>query len=265
MKTTTSNSNAWGFGPARLVKKATKEETELVVVVGDLHVPYQDTDAVEAAVALIKDIQPHRVVINGDVADFFQLSRFNDGLERLDDLQAEIDEANAFRKSIRDAAPNALLEETEGNHDHRLRSYVAKNARALTSLRALEPENLFDYKALGITWHPGSGFRLRENFIVKHGTLVRKHAGATAKAEQDNSGISGVSGHTHRLATYKRSGYTYNQWTEGGCLCRLDPDYIVGAPDWQQGLVVGEFSTKSNNFLIHEVPYFQGRMRLGLA
>ena len=218
---------------------------------------------VQSALKLLRRIKPHRVVLNGDVNDFFQLSRFNTELDRIDHLQEEIDEAVNLRAAIRRACPDADLIETEGNHDHRIRSYVAQNARALTSLRALEPANLFGWGELDITPVPAAGFLLRKNFLVKHGTLVRGEAGATAKAELLQAGVSGISGHTHRLATYRRAGYEQRQWTEQGCLCRLDPAYLVGSPNWTHGIAVGQFSTRSESFHVDEVHTIDGQFVWG--
>lgn len=197
------------------------------------------------------------------MADFFQLSRFNTGQERIDHLQEEIDAANALRRGIREVAPNAHLVETEGNHDSRTRTYIAKNARALTTLRALEPRQLFLYDELEIDWFPGAGFLQRPHFLVKHGTLVRQEAGASAKAELAAAGISGISGHTHRLAKYVRAGYVQREWSEQGGLMRLDPDYVTGAPNWVQGMAVGYFSTKSPAFAVDLIGTFHGRLFYG--
>lgn len=249
----------WGMGMAKLVAPATTETSEIVFFMSDIHVPFQDVALVQSVIELIKEIHPHRVVLNGDVADFFQLSHFNTGKKRLDDLQWEIDMANEVRRQVREAAPDAIIDETEGNHDNRILSYIEKNARALESLRDLKPENLFKYNELEINWHPGCGFLLRPEFLVKHGTAVREEAGASAKAELMKAGISGISGHVHRLATYRKAGYVQRQWTEQGGLMRLDPDYIAGGvPNWQQGIALGEFSNKSNAFVIHEVPTMDG-------
>jgi hypothetical protein len=258
-----ATNNNWGFGPARLVKPSTTEETETVVFLSDLHYPFQDDAVIASSLKLIRNIKPHRVVLNGDINDFFQLSRFNTALERLDDLQDEIDQANKLRQSIRKALPNATIDETTGNHDDRIISYVAKNARSLTSLRALEPKNLFMYDALNINHHPGCGFLLRKNFLVKHGTIVRGEAGATAKAELLQAGVSGLSGHTHRLSKYLKVGYDTKEWTEQGCMCRLDPDYVVGKPNWVQGIVVGQFSTKTSNFMVQLVEFKDGKLWYG--
>jgi len=253
----------WGMGQAKLVKPSTSASSESVVFLSDLHIPYQDTEAVASALRFIRKYKPDRVVINGDVADFFQLSRFNTQHQRLDSLQRELDEANAFRVSLRKAAPNTFIDETEGNHDSRIKTYVANNARALVSLSVLEPESLFRYRDLEITAHPGAGFLLRKNFLVKHGTLIRQDAGASAKAEFNQAGVSGVSGHTHRLAKYIKAGYTHREWSEQGCLCQLNPDYVVGAPNWVQGIAVGEFSTKTDSFSVELLQIIDGKIRYG--
>jgi predicted phosphodiesterase len=257
------NVTKWGTGAARLVPVTTRRETELVVFGSDFHFPYQDDSVIESFLSLVKELQPDRVVLNGDVADFFQLSRFNISGDRIELLQEEIDQANDFRQAVRVNAPDAVIDETEGNHDNRVTTYVRKNAQALKSLRALRPEALFRYGELEINWHPGSGFLLRPSFLVKHGSFVRQEAGASAKAEFMAAGISGISGHTHRLAPYKKSGYTPRVWWEQGCLCRLDPDYVIGKPNWEQGIMVGEFSTKTDSFYLHAIPFLDGKLRFG--
>lgn len=244
----------WGLGRAELVEPVGKGSTETVLFVSDWHVPYEDKEMMHAAISLAQDLQPDRVVFNGDMSDFFQLSRFNTGLEQLDTLQDDINQTNAYRGRFRRAVPNATLDETEGNHDERIRTYVQTKARPLTSLKALQPSNLFDWGKNEINPHGGNGFLLRPQFLVKHGTIVRGEAGATAKAELAAAGISGVSGHTHRLAGYEKTGYVQREWWEGGCLCRLDPDYVKGSvPNWKSGCLVGLFSNRTEHFVIEPV------------
>lgn len=258
-----ATSSEWANGIAPLLEPVTQEETEIIVSISDLHVPFHDPSLVDSAINLIRRLKPHRVILNGDVEDFFQLSRFNTSHERMDLLQWEIDVANRIRERIRRAAPNAQLIENEGNHDSRLITYVTQNAKALSSLRALEPRQLLDWDRLEFLNFGGHGFRLRPNFLVKHGSMIRGEAGATAKAELGAAGISGISGHTHRLSTYRKSGYESLQWTEQGCLCLLEPDYVVGPPNWTHGLVVGQFSTSSSAFLVEEVQAKNGKFIYG--
>lgn len=254
----------WGLGAARLVAPATTEGYEVVLRTSDWHIPFHDSDMMESAISLAKALQPHRVIFGGDLGDYFQLSRFNKGLERLDTLQEEIDQINHYRERFRKAVPNAVIDEEEGNHDERVRTFVQLNARALTSLRALQPASLNRWDDLEINPHGGNGFLLRRHFLSKHGTIVRGEAGATAKAELNAAGISGWSGHTHRLAPYEKTGYVQREWWESGCLCRLDPDYVKGSvPNWRSGCIVGLFSTKTESFAIEPVYRLDNKLIYG--
>lgn len=253
----------WGHGAARKVPCSTKEATERVAFLPDIHVPYHDPALVASALRLVKDFKPHRVVLLGDLFDFHSVSRWNASQERLDNLQEELDEGVALLRSVRKAAPNAALELTMGNHDERLRKYVKEQGRALASLRSLDFVALVEAKAIDLRVHEGCGFLLRPNFLVRHGTMIRKGAGSTAKAEALAAGVNGISGHTHRLGTFRQAGYGGIQWTEAGTLSRVDPPYVLGVPDHQQGMAVGHFSTRSKEFVVEEVQVSAGRLFYG--
>ena len=243
----------WGDGLAPLVSPTTDEQFEVVVSVSDIHFPYHNETLLASTLLLIEDINPHCIVINGDVNDFFQLSRFNQGLERLDELQEEIDMGVDFRRNLRYIAPNAVIRETLGNHDERLLSYVENNARSLSSLRALKPEALLQLDELEITLYGRSGFRIRPEFVFEHGHVVRSDAGASAKARLNNTLISGMMGHTHRMAEYPKYGYRNLTWYEQGCLCMRNAEYKIGETNWQPGFAVGHFSTRTSNFHVELV------------
>lgn len=256
------NSESWGLGQAKIVARSTRATTEVVAIISDIHAPHYDKNALDSALNLINAVQPHRVAINGDINDFFQLSSFNKGLSRMDSLQDEIDVGNKIRRQVREAAPNALIDETEGNHESRIKTYVEKNGRALTSLRNLNPSALFAWQENEIVSHGTNGYRLRPHFLIKHGTIVRGEGGATAKAEQLGAGIAGVSGHTHRLAKYRKDGYTPRAWWEGGCLARLDPDYVE-VPNWEHGMLIAYLSTRTENYQVDMVSALNGRLMYG--
>jgi hypothetical protein len=244
----------WGEGRAPVVTPSTREQWEVVMGINDLHVPYHDPVLIDAVLEIARDVNPHRFVINGDTNDFFALSRFNKAQERLDLLQSELDMGKQIRKSIRNTLPNAVIDETIGNHEERLITYPGFNAPALRSLNALKPSVLLGLDELNIKHWPTNGFRLREDFLIEHGVTVRSQSGATAKARLDDTLISGVMGHTHRMDSYRKTGYRDLSWYETGCLCMLNPDYVKGGANWKQGFWIGTFSTKTNNFNVQLIP-----------
>jgi len=250
----------WGFGRAEQVAPG-GDDYEVVLVGSDMHFPYQDDRVIDGFIDLIRTIEPHRVILNGDICDFFSLSHFNKGNERLDDLQDELDQGNHFRTRVRTAAPNAIIDETEGNHDNRLITYVAQNARSLKSLRGLRPESLIPYEELEINRHPGCGFLLRKEFLVKHGTRVSSIAGGTARSELAMNGVSGVSGHVHRSESAQVNNYANHSWHVAGTMSRLDPDYIQGMPNWNQSVLLVEISNLSDLINVTNIPMFEGALR----
>jgi predicted phosphodiesterase len=240
-------SEGWGDGRAQLVEKATSRAWEIVVFISDIHAPHHNAAQFMAFIDLIHDIQPDVIVINGDTNDFFQLSRFNKSHEREDSLQEELDIGVDLRRAIRLACPNAVIRETLGNHCERILTYVQINAKALSSLRALSPEYLFGLKDLEIEHYGREGFLLRPEFVVEHGHVTRKDAGASAKTRLNDTMISGIMGHCHRLAGFHRSGYRKLSWYEQGCMCLPEADYVVGETNWQPGFAVGHFHTTKDD------------------
>jgi len=74
--------------------------------------------------------------------------------------------------------------------------------------------------------------------MFTHGHVVRKHSAYTARAMAEEFGTV-TFGHTHRLGMhYKRDGRGSIVATENGCLCAMDPEYISGIANWQQGFTI---------------------------
>lgn len=255
----------WGEGKAPLLGPVTTASDFTAVFLSDPHFPYQDDDVISSAVRLVKKVKPEVVVLNGDTTDFWQVSPFNRARRGADDLQGDIDLSNAYRWRLRKAAPDAILIETEGNHDWRLRRYIEEEATFLSSLRALTIPELMEHADLELRWYGSPGVRLLPHFLARHGSYVRKDAGASAKAEFEDSKLSGTSGHTHRLGIHRVTSYRgVEQWGESGCLSRVDPDYVKGGlPNWQQGALVGHFSTKSTALTLEALPAIDGKLFYG--
>ena len=162
--------------------------------------------------------------------------------------QDDIDTAAQLLADIRAEHPKAACYLLEGNHEERLRRLVWRmNERQLevVKLRAFQDgitwPNLLGLGADGWMFLPTKGqakTKILPKLIIKHGTLVRKWSGMTARGEWERYGKSGLSGHTHRLGLFYTNDFNGSHvWAETGCTCRLDPEYMED-PNWQQGCVV---------------------------
>jgi hypothetical protein len=49
-------------------------------------------------------------------------------------------------------------------------------------------------------------------------------------------------------------------WMEAGCLCLLNPSYMMGkVPNWQQGFGIGFFKEGSKRFHMERIPIIAGK------
>jgi hypothetical protein len=218
----------------------------------DLHVPFHDRKAIKTALDFTKDIKPIILVCH-EFIDFYSISKFDRDPARLNDLQYDLDETKDIISQIRKALPKTTIVMVSSNHDARLEKYKRSVAAELHSLRCLELTNLLELPKFNIKYLDHYMFR---GVLFKHGDIVRKDSGATAKAEFLREGVSGASGHSHRLGkiykTLRGGKYT---WVEGGCLClTTGVDYIHGVADWQQGLSAFMFKDNSNHFQAFDIP-----------
>lgn len=167
-----------------------------------------------------------------------------------------------FRRII----PNASIDYLKGNHEDRLRKFLWTQAIELAGLRAAELSSLLSLAKLRIRLVE-SGSLMYHGLLIKHGNIVRQHAGYSARAEMERNGVSGVSGHTHRLAqTFKRDFGGEYTWVEAGCLCKIDDvEYMEGqTANWQQGLAVGFFKKDSGRFSVSPIPIVHGKLLFDL-
>jgi predicted phosphodiesterase len=231
------------------VKDLLIEEKPSIVVASDFHFPYEDNNAVLLFLEYLRSKQPENVVLNGDVFDFYQLSRFDQDPTRKGKLQEDIDRGVSFLRQVRGVLPRSTIYYCQGNHEERLTKYLKRNP-GLWGLTALNPEELFHLNHLKIQWIPESielgGWRLT------HGVSLATHSALAARKEFDRWRSNGASGHTHRLGAYFHTtpAGTFT-WLEGGSMCDQHPEYVTGTPNWQLGWT--ELSYGSNDFKIYPI------------
>jgi metallophosphoesterase superfamily enzyme len=82
--------------------------------------PIHDEKAISIGLAVISDLQPELIVMNGDNLDFEEVGKYDKSkaYERM--LQPAIDRMAEFLRQLREAAPTARIVWIEGNHEKRL-------------------------------------------------------------------------------------------------------------------------------------------------
>jgi predicted phosphodiesterase len=228
-----------------------------VVQINDLHIPYHDKKTIEVFIKFLKDVKVDKLVIAGDLLDFYELSTFDKDPMRKFSIQDEIDQCYEVLKEFKLYCPEIHF--IKGNHEDRLRRFLWKNP-SLASIKVLELSKLLNLDTLGIEYHDFE--YIFRKFRFTHGSIVRQESGASARAELMKYGSSMSSGHTHRLGSYLKTDARGTVAAyEGGCMCDLNPEYIQGVPNWTQGFLVFDFD--GDRFFCQVVPILDHKFIYG--
>jgi predicted phosphodiesterase len=226
-----------------------------VMILPDIHCPFQDNKAIELACKIIELVKPVTVIYLGDNVDWHQISKFDKDPDRILTLQAEVDKFHEVDRMIMSAAGKHVKRYyILGNHEDRLRRYHSEHPE-VSKVRGLQFDSLL---GLGPTMKTIPNLQLveeeinwRDRFIFKHGKIVSKWSGWSAQKEHMAEHRNGISGHTHRAGDYYMTQRGRSQkWTESGCLCSLEPTYMRN-PNWQAAVTVGYFNGDGTNDFFH--------------
>lgn len=245
------------------------------VLAGDLHGCKRDAPTVASFLADVRALQPHEVILGGDITDCggFLAQHHTLGYVAETDYSYEDDTAaaNDFLTQLQRAAGRARVDYLEGNHERRVETWCVtetlRHRRDSELLRrALAPEYMLGLARRGIRY-----FRLSESYddlnvpgiirrgsvLILHGITTARHAAATSLLR---TSANTVYFHTHRAQSdiQRRVGVGIIGAWNPGCLCSLQPLWQHGAPtDWTNGYAV-QFVSRTGKFLHLNVPIIEG-------
>lgn len=197
--------------------KHKEKSKQRIVQINDLHIPYHDKKTIEVFIKFLQDVKIDKLVIAGDLLDFYELSTFDKDPKRKFTIQDEIDQCYEVLKEFKKYCPEIHF--IKGNHESRLKRFLWKNP-SLASIKVLELPKLLNMDTLGIEYHDFE--YVYRKFRFTHGTIVRQDSGATAKAELLRYGGSMASGHCF---DDKTEILTQRGWVNG---LELTKDDVVG-------------------------------------
>ena len=228
-------------------------DIEVQLVINDLHVPYQDNEALELVLKFGKNLHPDKLFILGDFMDMYSISKFDRNPERVTNLQTEFDIGKKILNRIIELIKPAQTIFTEGNHTDRLRKFIWHNPVLNGCIDIKDKLGIND---LGIDYYEyGKNFVYKDRLVYTHGNKINKYSAYTAKNMLDDLGLSVILGHTHKLGTHYRTDYGGAKVAvENGCLCQTDLAlewFRREVIDWQKGITVIKWV--DDRFNIHQI------------
>lgn len=230
-----------------------------IAICSDVHNPYEDPKALSMFLDFLKDEKPDEVILNGDICDFSALSLHGDadGSQRHMD---EIESANELLDRIQ-SIHRGKCHYNEGNHEDRVRRYIAKNAPELEGLYGLENAlNLKKRKISFLPYRAETPYFVTSKLAVTHGFAVGANA---AKKTLERYGVSVIVGHTHtpavaQLPVVSPTGVDSRKCWVLGCLApTTGVPYMTAPTQWTQGWGM-VYAMRSGAFAAYSIEIHNG-------
>jgi hypothetical protein len=230
-------------------------------IINDLHIPYHDTVATDAALnRLVKD-GIDSLFINGDLPDFYPISDHEKDARKRPSIDEEIDMTAGFLAGLKKHL-NVPIFYKPGNHEHRLERFIAKRMPEFARLKGLTLEEQLNLKDSGIDFIPRRDITYMGDLMIEHGDRM-KGAGGMSPAHTLFKKYKRhvVCGHFHRESE------TISRIFDGppiktasiGCLCHILAEYME-LNEWVHGFARVEVDHSSNDFVFKNFTIEAGKI-----
>lgn len=210
------------------------------LVIGDLHCPYHDELAVEAAIAYAKDVGAEHIAINGDGVDFYKLSTWaKDPTQR--DPEEEIEMFSEVLRYLAEQFPGTRVLKA-GNHESRFQRYLSQRAPAIMGMEVSDLSDTLRCREHGFCYvAPKQLYRIG-NCTLAHGDEVAGSASPKNPSSLLFRRIrrTAVASHFHRTTSHTDNGGVDGRPVRcytTGCMCDMSPQDSI-ANDWNQGFAI---------------------------
>lgn len=231
-------------------------DAEKVLCLYDIHIPYQDNEALECALQKGEKEKVTCIILAGDAFDFYSVS-FHEKNPKHRDFPAEIEACKQFLEHLRGRFPKARIIFKWGNHCVRLARYFAIKAPELLGVECFQFKNIFGLDKLNIELIDDMRLIKFQDYVICHGHEFFGGGGGAypAKSYFMKAKTNIISGHLHRASEYSEQdvfGVVKRSYSSG-CLCSRTQDYAQ-INFWTHGAViltkVKEGKAKVENFVI---------------
>lgn len=197
-------------------------------ILSDIHFPYHDLTALTCAIKYLKDQDIDCLYLNGDIQDFYSISR-HEKEKDMRDFKREVDMNRDFLQRLRDIFRTIPIYYKLGNHENRFARSLQLQAEEFAQIHDLQFDIFFRLDKLGITMiEDWQGMEMGD-LLVGHGHEWYGAGGINPSQNLLNKTLCNtLIGHVHRTSCTQRktSLKQYINTYTTGCLTLLSPKYM---------------------------------------
>ena len=231
------------------------------LILSDLHIPFHDVGALEVALEWGFERKPTLILLNGDIADHYAISRWeNDPRQR--DFPGEVLAVKHFLSGLRKAFPEARILYRLGNHEERYERFLKFKAPELLGIPNFEWANVFALDEYGVELIDQKKPLSLGSLGTLHGheysfpisNPVNPARGLFLRAK-----VHAICGHFHQTSSHSEKNMRQSVVTtwSTGCLCTLNPQYRP-MNNWGHGFAYADID-KDGSFRVDNLRIIDGK------
>jgi predicted phosphodiesterase len=200
-----------------------------VGILSDVHIPYHDEQALAAAVAYLRKRRPDVLLLNGDFADFYTISRYTKNPKKRN-FKREVKLLREGLAWLRSQFASSRIIYKLGNHDERYDHWLYNHAVEICDLPNTRLPAILGAKKHGIEFVGDKRPVMAGKLAVFHGHELTSGPFIPAMPSRSaflRTTASVMVGHHHRTSTHTQPNWKHEEivcWSVG-CLADLNPEY----------------------------------------
>jgi predicted phosphodiesterase len=233
-----------------------------ILVINDIHLPYHHIEAITLVIAWARKEKVEAVIINGDLLDFYALSRWEKD-PRARNFSYELEQGRQFLAVLQKTL-NVPVFYKLGNHEERYEKYLLTKAPELLGVEDFELHNLLKVKDYNTTIVKDKRIIRLNHLNVLHGheftggfiAPVNIARGLFLRAK-----VAALQGHNHQSSDHTEKDLNdkiVTTWSVG-CLCQLKPAYCP-INKWNLGAAIVDLDTNGIEFEVRNKRIFNGKI-----
>ena len=213
------------------------------LIFADVHIPFQNNDAIETMFNYTINKNLDFIIILGDLIDCFDISSFNKEPNKVR-LRKEIELAKKFLQELTRIYPKAKIYYKFGNHCKRYDTYLINHAPELYDISEIKLNVLLDLYNLGINYIEEERYIDLMGLYLLHGHEMKRSIINPINAARGlylRTKTTSLVAHFHQKSEHPAktiSGKIQTCWSIG-CLCQLNPKWLP-INDWENGFALYE-------------------------
>lgn len=232
-----------------------------IAVLSDIHIPYHSIEALTACFDFLKSERPEAILLNGDILDFYQLSRFGKDVRKRS-VAHELQAAREFLDVL--SQFGAKIYYKIGNHEERYEHYLMQKAPELLGVQQFELKYLLRLNERGIDMIGDKRIIKANDLNIVHGHEFGQSIFSPVNVARGlflRGKVSAMQGHNHSVSEHTESnmnGDIVTTWSLG-CLCELNPAYLP-INKWSHGFAMVELHDNGKDFHVRNYRIHKGKI-----